>query len=127
MVHIRAAPNLSHTGYCSNFLCKVPIQYQRISISTKRYSNKVMTIYNRDNPLKVGDTIQLVGTELEVACALSDGLFSAERIVICPEEIFDRLVGEQKYNLIGVQFANDADEQTVKQIAELAAPNVIYR
>ncbi len=108
------------------------MEYAKESISQGNISaitgdgNKVMTIYNRDNPLKVGDTIQLAGTELEVACALSDGLFSAERIVICPEEIFDRLVGEQKYNLIGVQFANDADEQTVKQIAELAAPNVIF-
>lgn len=108
------------------------MEYAKESISQGNISaitgdgNKVMTIYNRDNPLKVGDTIQLAGTELEVACALSDGLFSAERIVICPEEIFDRLVGEQKYNLIGVQFANDADEQIVKQIAELAAPNVIF-
>lgn len=89
-------------------------------------SGKVMTIYNRDNPLKVGDTIQLAGTELEIACALSDGLFASDLIVICPQEIFDRLAGGQKYGLIGVQLGKDATDNTVKQIGGLAKGDMIF-
>ena len=89
-------------------------------------SNKVMTIYNKDNPLKVGDTIQLGGTEMEIACALSDGLFSSDLIVICPQETFDRLAGEQKYGLIGVQLNKDAADQTVKQISSLIKGDIIF-
>ncbi|MBS6955112.1 MAG: ABC transporter permease [Enterocloster asparagiformis] len=88
--------------------------------------NQVMTIYNRENPLRVGDTIRLGGTEIEIACALSDGLFSSELIVICPQDTFDRLVGEQKYNLIGVQLNQDATGQTVKQISSLATGEIIF-
>ena len=29
-------------------------------------SNKVMTVYSKDNPLKIGDTIQIAGNEVEV-------------------------------------------------------------
>lgn len=91
-------------------------------------SNKAMTIYNRDNPLKVGDTIQIAGTEIEIACALSDGLFSGDLIVICPQETFDRLLGAQKYALIGVQLNKDTADQTAKQISRLADAdeNIIF-
>ena len=89
-------------------------------------SNKAMTIYNRDNPLKAGDTIQLAGTEIEIACVLSDGLFPDDLIVICPQETFDRLAGEQRYGLIGVQLKKDGAGQTVKQISSLASGDVIF-
>ena len=39
-------------------------------------SNKVMTVSNKDNPLKVGDTIQIAGQEVEIVCALSAGIVS---------------------------------------------------
>lgn len=89
-------------------------------------SNKVMTIYNKDNPLKVGDTIQFADAEVEITCALTDGLFASDLIVICPQETFDRLVGEQKYNLIGVQLNADASDQTIKQIADLSDENTLF-
>lgn len=89
-------------------------------------SNKVMTIYNKDNPLKVGDTIQFADAEVEITCVLADGLFASDLIVICPQETFDRLVGEQKYNLMGVQLNADASDQTVKHIAYLSDENTIF-
>ncbi len=89
-------------------------------------SDKVMTIYNKNNPLKVGDTIQIAGSEVEIACAVSDGLFSDDVIIICSEETFIRLMGEQKYAMINVQLTKDATDETVKQISAFAKGDQIF-
>ena len=89
-------------------------------------SNKVMTVLNKDNPLKVGDTIQIAGQEVVIACVISDGLYSSEYSVICSQETFTRLTGEQNYSMIGVQLGKDAADDTVKQISSLAENNVIF-
>jgi len=88
--------------------------------------NNVMTIYNKNNPLRVGDTIKIGETELEVSCALSDGLFASDLIVICPEETFDRLMGKQKYNLIGIQLNKMATDETVNQIGNIVTGDAIF-
>ena len=82
-------------------------------------SNKVATVFNKNNSLKVGDTIQIAGTEVEISCALSQGLFGDDLIVICSQETFDRLMGQEKYGLIGVQLEKDATNETVAQIRKL--------
>ena len=82
-------------------------------------SNKVATVFNKNNSLKVGDTIQIAGTEVEISCALSQGLFGDDLIVICSQETFDRLMGQEKYGLIGVQLGKDATDKTVAQIRKL--------
>ena len=82
-------------------------------------SNKVATVFNKNNSLKVGDTIQIAGTEVEISCALSQGLFGDDLIIICSEETFDRLKGQEKYGLIGVQLGKDATDETVAQIRKL--------
>ena len=89
-------------------------------------SNQVMTVSNKDNPLQVGDTIQIAGEEVVIACAVSDGLYSSEYSVICSQETFARLTGERNYSMIGVQFGKDASDDTVKQISSLAESNVIF-
>lgn len=89
-------------------------------------SDHVMTIKNKDNPLKVGDTIQIAGKEVEITCAISSGLWPSEFSVICSEETFERLTGEKNYSLIGVQLEKDATEETVQQISNLAENNVIF-
>lgn len=89
-------------------------------------SNKVMTVSNKDNPLKVGDTIQIAGQELEIVCAISDGLYSGEYSVICSEETLTRLTGEQNYSMIGVQLGKEVTDNTVKQISNFAESNVIF-
>lgn len=89
-------------------------------------SNKVMTVSNKDNPLQVGDTVQIAGQEIEIVCAVSDGLYPGEYSVICSQETFARLTGEQNYSMIGVQLGKDAAEDTVKQISGLAENNVIF-
>ncbi len=89
-------------------------------------SNKVMTVSNKDNPLKVGDTIQIAGQEVVIACAVSDGLFPSEYNVICSQETLARLTGEQNYSMIGAQLDKDAADDAVKQISDLAESNVIF-
>ncbi len=89
-------------------------------------SNQVMTVSNKDNPLQVGDTIQIAGEEVVIACAVSDGLYSSEYSVICSQETFARLTGERNYSMIGVQLGKDASDDTVKQINSLAESNVIF-
>lgn len=89
-------------------------------------SNQVVTVRNKDNPLQFGDTININGDEIEIACTVSDGLFGEELIVICSQETFDRLMGNQKCNLIGIQLAKNATDETVMQISDLAADDVIF-
>ena len=66
-------------------------------------SNKVATVFNRNNSLHIGDTIQFAGEEVEITCALSQGLFGDDLIIICSQETFDRIMGDTKYGLIGIQ------------------------
>ena len=88
-------------------------------------SNKVATVFNKNNSLKVGDTIQIAGTEVEISCALSQGLFGDDLIIICSQEAFDRLMGQEKYGLIGVQLGKDATDETVAQIRNFENDNII--
>ena len=88
-------------------------------------SNKVATVFNKNNSLKVGDTIQIAGTEVEISCALSQGLFGDDLIIICSQETFDRLMGQEKYGLIGVQLEKDATNETVAQIRRLENDDIV--
>lgn len=88
-------------------------------------SNKVATVFNKNNSLQVGDTIQIAGTEVEISCALSQGLFGDDLIIICSQETFDRLMGYQKYGLIGIQLSKDVTEETIAQIRSFENDDVI--
>lgn len=89
-------------------------------------SNKVMTVYSKDNPLKVGDTVQIAGNEVEITCSVSGSLFPDERLVICSQETFERLTGAGGFTMIGVQLDEAADEETIQQIYKLAGSDVIF-
>lgn len=88
-------------------------------------SNKVATVFNKNNSLQVGDTIQLAGTEVEISCALSQGLFGDDLIIICSQETFERLMGKTKYGLIGVQLEKGAAEETVTEIRKLEQGDIV--
>ncbi len=88
-------------------------------------NGQVMTISNKDNPLQVGDTIQIGGKEVTITCAVSDGVYSSEYSVICSAETFEWLTGETNYSLIGIQLDADADDETIRQINNLVSGDVI--
>lgn len=89
-------------------------------------SDKVMTIINKDNPLKVGDIIWIAGQEVEITCVASNGLYPSEYSIICSMETLKRLTGEQNYSLLGIQLGKDATDETIQQINSLVESNVIY-
>ena len=89
-------------------------------------SGKAMTVLDKDNPIKVGDTIQVAGQEIEVVCGISSGLYPGEYSIICSQETFARLTGEENYSMIGIQLSRQATDETVKQINSLAGSNVIF-
>lgn len=88
-------------------------------------NHKVATVFNKNNPLKVGDTIRIADTEVEVSCVLSQGLFGDGLIVICSQEMFDRLMGSHKYGLIGVQLEKEAPVETVEQLKGFENDHVV--
>ena len=89
-------------------------------------SGKAMTVLNKDNPIKVGDVIQIAGQEIEVVCGISSGLYPCEYSIICSQETFARLTGERNYSMIGIQLSGKATDETVKQINRLTDGNVIF-
>lgn len=85
-----------------------------------------MTVYDKDNPLKVGDTLQIGGKEVTITCSVTQALFPSELLVICSQETFERLMGERGLTMIGVQLGGDADNETVRQIGRFAEGDVIF-
>ena len=85
--------------------------------------NYAVTVFDKSNPLKVGDTIQLDGAELEIAGVLSTSPFSITEgtpTVICSEDTFTQLTGEQDYAVIDIQLtgkATDADADAIRDLA----------
>ncbi len=89
-------------------------------------SGKAMIVQDKDNPLKVGDIIEIAGKEVEITCAVSDGLFPSSLLVICSQETFEWLTGEQNYAMIGIQLNRKADDGTMRKIIELVGSDVIF-
>lgn len=89
-------------------------------------SDQVMTVLNKDNPLKVGDIIEIAGQKLKIACAVSDGIYPSEYSVICSQETFARLTGKENYSLIGVQLQENASDESIKKIENFAGRDVIF-
>ncbi len=89
-------------------------------------SDKVMTVQNKDNPLEMGDTVQIAGEEVEITCTISAGIFPSELLVICSQETFERLTGEEDHTLIGIRLNAEADDTTLKQINKLVESDVIF-
>lgn len=87
-------------------------------------SNYALTIFNKDSRLNVGDKIKIGDEELEIACVVSQGIWGdARATVVCSEETFMRLTGEQNYILLNAKFSKDATEATVDAIRSLAGEN----
>ena len=81
-----------------------------------------MTVLNKDNPIKVGDVIQIAGQEIEVVCGISDGLYPSEYSIICSQETFARLTGEENYSMIGIQLSRQATDRSPSGIRKMPIP-----
>lgn len=82
----------------------------------------VLTVYDKSNSLKVGDTIQLEQAELTVAGVLEDSPFDTtdQPVVICSEKMFTDITGKDAYAVLDVQLSPKATEQNVNELHALA-------
>ena len=88
-------------------------------------ANEAMTIYNKNNLLRVGDTVTLNGIELTIVGAYSSGLYSDEVTLICPAALYDRVMGAQDYNICGILLDSDVPDATIAQIVALSTDEMI--
>ena len=87
-------------------------------------SDYVMTIFNEDSRLNTGDKIKIGDVELEVACVVSEGIGTEDcPSIVCTEETFMRITGEENYILLSVQLAKNATDETVNAVRNLAGEN----
>ena len=89
--------------------------------------NEVMTIYNKNNPMQIGDVITVNGVPLTIVGAFSEGTFPDDVTLIAPEALFRQVAGDQNYNMVGVQLDRTADEDTLFTLADLATDDVIMQ
>lgn len=91
-------------------------------VSAASEGNGVLTVFDKSNSLKVGDTIHLDQTELTVVGVLKDSPFDAsdQPTVICSEKMFKEITGKDAYTVLDVQLSKKATEQNVNELHALA-------
>ncbi|GAA0769828.1 FtsX-like permease family protein [Clostridium subterminale] len=85
-------------------------------------SNYVLTTWDKDSPLEIGDKIRVDNEELEIAGMLkfdpfsSDGSMNGKITLITSRETFTRITGVTDYSLIMIQTTRDATDENVEAI-----------
>ena len=94
--------------------------------AVKNRSDSVMVVFDKSNPLTLGDKIEYKGNELTVAAVLADSPFSASDIptVLCSEETFQKLTGMEQYAVIDIQVTKKADKNIDQEIRKLLGENM---
>ena len=134
LVHVPASSdrnNVEQVTFCSydDFMLdssKSMVVKGRMA-KTSGADNEVMTMYNKTNPIRVGDTITVNGVPLTVVGAFSQGAFSDDVTIIAPETLFRRVAGEQNYNMIGVQLDRTASDETVLALAAFSSDQIVVQ
>lgn len=85
----------------------------------------VLCVWDQDVPLTVGDTVTLCGSTVEIAGMMTSNPFSnngrtdGDVILICSDETYVRLTGENRYSIASVQMDPKAAEEEVEAIHDL--------
>lgn len=85
----------------------------------------VLCIWDKDVPLTVGDKITLCGTTVEIAGMMTSNPFSnngrtdGDVILICSDETFLRLTGEEGYSIASIQMIPGASDEDAEAIHDL--------
>ena len=89
-------------------------------------SRYILTIYDKSNPLQVGDKVWIDEEELEIAGVLknspfsNDGTTGGEIDMIVSYETCVRLTGESRFGIIDIHATKDITEEEVDKIRDLA-------
>lgn len=96
-------------------------------------NNTVLVVHSDNSNLQVGDTFTIKTAHgkntVYVAGVLSNSSFVSEaniQTVICSEQTFQGLTGEQGYSVIDMQLARNASEDTVTQLRRLTSSEQIF-
>ena len=94
--------------------------------AVKKDGNSVMVVFDKNNPLNLGDKIWYRGNELTIAAVLKDSPFSASDIptVLCSEETFRKLTGINQYAVIDIQVTKKADKDIDQEIRKLLGDDI---
>lgn len=95
---------------------------------SKVYGNSeyALTIFKEGSRLDVGDKVMIDGVELEIACVLSEGIGGGgNAMVVCSEETYTRISGENKFMLISVMLSKNAPERIEDKIISAAGDNEV--
>lgn len=78
----------------------------------------VATIYDKSNPLTIGDRIVIKGKEREIACVLFDSPFDSGEIpvIVCSEKSFANIMGDYRYSVIDIKVERDITDFEVEEI-----------
>ena len=81
----------------------------------------VMTVFDKLNPLRLGDTVELNGQTLEIAAILSDSPFSTNEvpILLCSEDSFTALTGIDRYAVLDIQTVRNSGDEIIAKIRTL--------
>lgn len=79
----------------------------------------VLSVFDKSNPLRLGDKLIINGTEVEVGAVVNNSPFSSSNIptIICSENSFIDLVGNIPYSVIDIQMEEeymDADQSVIR-------------
>lgn len=94
--------------------------------AVKNGSDSVMVVFDKNNPLTLGDKIWYRGNELTVAAVLKDSPFSASDVptVLCSEETFGKLTEIDEYAVIDIQVTKKADKDIDQEIRKLLGDDI---
>lgn len=109
-------------------------QLKKGSDLTKVYgdSNCILTIWDKDHPFYIGDTIQIGNRELEIAGLLKcnpfsdDGTPDGKITLITSGETFTSLTGVTDFSNIFIQTTSDATDQNVEDIRNIAGSKYTF-
>lgn len=95
-------------------------------------SKYVLAVWDKDNPLKIGDKIQVNNEEVEIAGLLKcnpftdDGSSDGTIIIIPSDKTFTRITGIKDYSLVLVQMENNATDENVVSISNILDKNYTF-
>lgn len=96
-------------------------------------SKYVLAIWDKDNPLKVGDKIQVNNEKVEIAGLLKwnpfsdDGSPNGKTTIITSDRTFTRITGVNGYSLVTVQMKNNATDENVMAISNILDKNCTFK
>lgn len=88
--------------------------------------------YNNHTSARTGDTVTLVvdgsPVEIEIAGMVSECPFNTENgdIIVCSEDTFRQLTGEENYTIIDIQLTKRANDADVDALRALTGSNYIF-